>query len=131
MKSYLKLSYTVILVFFLFSIGCSTSSVYRTFEEQVEETISSMITLLEQGNYYDLVNDYADPEYVNEKGGVEAVLSNFDEDDKIELLKYLKEAQEMLPLVDREKLTATFTSEDFPRDLVFQKKGGRWYLLNE
>lgn len=61
---------------------------YQTFEEQVEETITSMITLLEQGNYYDLVRDYADPELVNEKGGVKAVISNFSEDDKIELLKY-------------------------------------------
>ena len=131
MKTYLKLSCTIIMMSFLFSIGCSTSSIYKTFEEQVEETISNMITLLEQGNYYDLVRDYADPEYVNEKGGVKAVASNFDEEDKIELLKYLNEAQEMLPLVDRENLTATFASVEFPRDLVFQKKGGRWYLLNE
>jgi len=73
MKTYIKLSCTATILSFLFSIGCSTSSVYRTFEEQVEETISNMITLLEQGNYYDLVRDYADPEYVNEKGGVKAV----------------------------------------------------------
>lgn len=131
MKTYLQLSCIVILVSFLFSIGCSTSSVYKTFEEQVEETITSMITLLEQGNYYDLVRDYADPEFVNKKGGVEAVTSDFSEGDKIELLKYLKAAQEILPLVDRENLTATFTGEEFPRDIVFQKKEGRWYLLNE
>ena len=131
MKTYIKLSCTVIMMSFLFSIGCSTSSVYKTFEEQVEETISSMITLLEQGNYYDLVRDYADPEFVNEKGGVEAVTRNFSEDDKIELFKYLKVAQEMLPLIDRAKLTATFTSAELPRDIVFQKKSGSWYLLNE
>lgn len=131
MKTYLKLCCVVFMVLFLFIIGCSTSGVYQTFEEQVKETISSMITLLEQGNYYDLVRDYADPEFVNEKGGVEAVISNFSEEDKNELLKYLKVAQEMLPLVDRDNLTATFTSEELPRDIVFQKKGGRWYLLNE
>lgn len=90
-----------------------------------------MITLLEQGNYYDLVRDYAYPEFITEKGGVETVTSNFSEDDKIEILKYLKDAPGMLPLVDRDNLTATFTSAEFPRDIIFQKKGGRWYLLNE
>ena len=131
MKTYLKLSCFTILLSFLLLIGCSTSSIYKTFEEQVEETISNMITLIEQGNYYDLVRDYADPEFVNEKGGVESVLKNFGEEDKIELLKYLKIAQEMLPLVDRENLTATFSSEELPRAIVFQKKSGRWYLLND
>ncbi|MBL7127844.1 MAG: hypothetical protein ISS16_02545 [Ignavibacteria bacterium] len=131
MKIYYKVCFSVILLSFLISSGCTTSSEYQTFEDQVKETVSNMITLLEQGNYYDLVRDYADPEFVKEEGGVEAVLRDFSEDDKENLLKYLKDIQEILPTVDRKNLTVTYMAEDFPQALVFKKIGGRWYLTND
>lgn len=124
-------TYGLVIAFsFLIITGCTTSSQYQTFEGQVQETISNMITLLEQGNYYDLVNDYADPELVKEEGGVEEVLKDFTEEDKTTLLKALKEAQEMLPTIDRKNLIVTYMSEDFPQALVFKKVAGRWYLTN-
>lgn len=131
MFTYLKLSCTVLLLSFLFIAGCSTSSVYKTFEEQVQEMISEIITLMEQENYYDLINNYVDPEVIKEEGGIEELLRDFTEEDKVTLLKYLKETQEMLPTVDRKNLTVTYMAEDFPMALVFKKIGGRWYLTDD
>jgi len=131
MFTYLKLSCTVLMLSFLFTAGCSTSGDYRTFEKQVQESISEMITLMEQGNYYDLVNNYVDPEIVEEEGGIEELLRDFTEEDKVKLLKYLKEAQEMLPTVDRKNLIVTYMAEDFLMALVFKKIGGRWYITDD
>ena len=74
MKTYCKICFAVTLLSLLIGSGCTTSSEYLTFEDQVKETVSNMINLLEQGNYYDLVRDYADPEFVKEEGGVKEVL---------------------------------------------------------
>jgi len=131
MKIYCKICFAVTLLSFLIGSGCTTSSEYLTFEDQVKETVSNMITLLEQGNDYDLVRDYADPEFVKEEGGVEEVLKDFSEEDKARLLKILKDTQEILPTVDRKNLTATYMAEDFPQALVFKKIGSRWYLTND
>lgn len=131
MFTYFKLSCTVLLLSILFIAGCSTSGDYKTFEEQVQETISEMITLMEQGNYYDLVNNYVDPEIVKEEGGIEELLRGFTEEDKVRLLKYLKETQEMLPTIDRKNLIVTYMAEDFPMALVFKKIGGRWYIADD
>jgi len=131
MKTYCKICFAVTLLSFLISSGCTSSGEYQTFEGQVKETVSNMITLLEQGNDYDLVRDYADPEFVKEEGGVEEVLKGFSEEDKARLLKILKDTQEILPTVDRKNLTVTYIAEDFPQALVFKKIGGRWYLTND
>jgi hypothetical protein len=126
-----KLSRTVLLLSFLFIAGCSTSSVYKTFEEQVQETISAMIILMEQENYYDLVNNYVDPEVIKEEGGIEELLRDFTEEDKVRLLKYLKAIQEIQPTVDRKNLLVTYTTQEIPSGLVFKKIGGRWFLTDD
>lgn len=127
-----KLLFTLLVlsttVFYISS--CSTSEEYAGDWLELQNQFQPMINMLEKGLYADFISMYVDPRLVQRKDGATAMLTDFDIAKREQLLRVLKTAQNIQPMLNPAQKIATFDDISFPFPLRFQKMGDKWYLLD-
>lgn len=113
-----------------YASSCTTSEEYAGDWLELQNEFQPMINMLEKGLYGDFITVYVDPRLVFSKGGASAMLTDFNIEKREQMLRVLKAAKNMQPMLNPAQKIATFDDMSFPFPLRFQKIGDRWYLLD-
>lgn len=96
----------------------------QTPQSQLNETITAMLVLIDQGKSQELLAKYADLSDVSRSA------TDIPEDKLKELRFYLLRAKELKPTLTESNTLATYVDSSLKMPLRFKKTGEKWLLKN-
>jgi hypothetical protein len=100
-------------------------------KDEIIATINEMIELIEEEKFRELLENHADPEFVQDKidsGEFDMVVENFTDTKAAELKDMLMIIKDQEPEATDDSNVYKFANEE--RDVFFKKVDGKWYLMN-
>lgn len=125
-----KLSKIFVLFVVLIISGCGASKEYKALQDEVLVVVTDMISLSQRALYADMVNQYFDPNYV-EQYGTATIVNQYQMERNDIFFRTLRACERIQPTINKETSLVTFNSPTFPYAMNFKKSGDRWYFMPE